>query len=99
MPIPCLMTPASTHEKDLEDGEAYVGIGRAARYLGVSPRQLRRWDADGIFIPDRRTLSGHRRYSVRQLKDAAVEWQGQGKQPLPCSRRRKAAPLPFESDD
>lgn len=43
-------------------------IGEFARYLGVSVRMLRHYDALGLLVPDHvETASGHRRYSPDQL--------------------------------
>ena len=47
----------------------FVGIGAAARSLGVSMATLRRWEAAGKLVPDR-TAGGHRRYDLARLRPA-----------------------------
>ena len=44
-----------------------VSIRKAARFLGVSPDTLRRWEAAGK-IRVERTSGGHRRYDLGKLK-------------------------------
>lgn len=43
-----------------------LSISEAAKLKGVSVSTLRRWEAEGILIPER-TLNGHRRYDLNQL--------------------------------
>lgn len=45
----------------------FVTIQDAANLLGVSADTLRRWDAEGRFLPDRRTAGGWRLYSRERL--------------------------------
>lgn len=47
--------------------ERFVGIGEAARVLGVSITTLRRWDASGKLVPEQ-TAGGHRRYDLAKLR-------------------------------
>jgi predicted site-specific integrase-resolvase len=47
--------------------ERFVGIGEAARALGVSVTTLRRWEVAGKLLPEH-TAGGHRRYDLRKLK-------------------------------
>lgn len=47
-----------------------VGIGIAAKELGVSPLTLRRWEKAGK-IKSERTLKGHRRYDLTSLSGYA----------------------------
>ena len=47
--------------------EEFVSIGKAAKYLGMSIDGLRKWEADGVLIPER-TPTGHRRYRMNDLK-------------------------------
>jgi predicted site-specific integrase-resolvase len=47
--------------------EEFVSIGKAANYLGMSIDGLRKWEADGVLIPER-TPTGHRRYRMNDLK-------------------------------
>lgn len=45
-----------------------LSIGEFARYLGVSVRMLRHYDALGLLVPARvDSLTGHRRYTAAQL--------------------------------
>lgn len=44
-----------------------IGIGEAAKVLGVSISTLRRWEIEGKMMPER-TASGHRRYDLTKLK-------------------------------
>lgn len=46
-----------------------IPIGKAARFLGVTPMTLRRWEQSGKLIPHR-TPTGHRRYTVAQVSEA-----------------------------
>ena len=43
-----------------------LSISEAAKLKGVSVSTLRRWEAEGILIPER-TADGHRRYDLNQL--------------------------------
>ena len=45
----------------------YVGIGEAAKALGVSAITLRRWEASGRLMSER-SPSGHRRYDLAKLR-------------------------------
>lgn len=47
--------------------DRYVGIGEAAKALGVSITTLRRWDASGKLVPEQ-TAGGHRRYDLAKLR-------------------------------
>ena len=40
-----------------------VDIQEAAEILGVSAQTLRRWEREGKFIQDERTVGGRRRYA------------------------------------
>lgn len=46
----------------------FLGIQDAAKYLGVSPQTLRRWEKNKKITPAHRTQGGQRRYSLAQLK-------------------------------
>lgn len=46
--------------------DMYIGIGQAAKRLGVSISTLRRWEEEGKLIP-KKTAAGHRRYLVDDL--------------------------------
>ena len=45
-----------------------VGIREAAKTLGVSPKTLRRWEAQGK-ISSERTIGNQRRYDIQKLRD------------------------------
>lgn len=47
-------------------------ISEVSRLIGVTPATLRRWDKKGHLVP-KRTLGGHRRYSLKQLADFLPE--------------------------
>ena len=46
----------------------YVSIGQAAMMLGVAIATLRNWEKSGKFLPSHRTLGGHRRYGVNEVR-------------------------------
>src|ERR1700733_1544899 len=46
----------------------FLSIQEAAKYLGVSPQTLRRWERKKKIAPSHRTQGGQRRYSATQLK-------------------------------
>jgi predicted site-specific integrase-resolvase len=50
----------------------YLCISEAARYLGVCPKTLRRWDAANRVKPAFRTLGAHRRYDLAVLKEIRI---------------------------
>ena len=50
-----------------------VKIGEAAKMLGTTPGQLRRWDATGELPPTRKTIAGTRYYAVSDLLGLANE--------------------------
>lgn len=47
--------------------DRFVGIGEAARLLGVSITTLRRWEAAGKLVAEH-TAGGHRRYDIAKLR-------------------------------
>lgn len=47
--------------------EAWVGLGEAAKMLGVHPSTIRAWANKGD-LPSRRTPGGHRRFRLRDLE-------------------------------
>lgn len=47
--------------------ERYIGIGEAAKVLGVSITTLRRWEAAGRIVAEH-TTGGHRRYDIYKLR-------------------------------
>ena len=51
-----------------------VKIGEAARILGTTPGQLRKWEASGELLPARKTRGGTRYYATSELlgRQAAV---------------------------
>jgi putative resolvase len=46
----------------------FFSIQDAAKYLGVSPQTLRRWEKNKKIIPSHRTIGGQRRYSAADLQ-------------------------------
>ena len=48
-----------------------VGINEAAKFLGVCPQTLRRWEDEGRIAPVERTPGGKRRYDLAQLRPEA----------------------------
>ena len=61
------MTPKKIYA-NMSDMESLVGINEAAKAIGVSVDSLRRWERKGK-ITSERTIGGHRRYSVKKLRD------------------------------
>jgi len=47
--------------------ERMVSIRKAAKFLGVTPQTLRRWEREGHLLPDERTPGGQRRYDLARL--------------------------------
>ena len=45
----------------------FIKIGEAAKLLGVSIQTMRRWEALGQVIPDRKTIGKTRYYEVDKL--------------------------------
>jgi len=45
-----------------------VSIKEAAKFLGVCPQTLRRWEREGYLLPDERTPGGRRRYDLARLR-------------------------------
>lgn len=52
----------------------YLSIGPASRFLGISISTLRRWEKNGKFIPQFKTIGKHRRFSIIKLKELAGEF-------------------------
>jgi putative resolvase len=46
----------------------FLSIQDAAKYLGVSPQTLRRWENEKKIVPSHRTQGGQRRYDIMQLR-------------------------------
>ena len=46
----------------------FVSVGQAALIIGVSISTLRRWEREERIRPNFRTLGGHRRYSLAEIK-------------------------------
>jgi putative resolvase len=46
----------------------FLSIQDAAKYLGVSPQTLRRWERKKKIAPSHRTAGGQRRYSLSELQ-------------------------------
>lgn len=67
-----------------------VGIGQAAKELGVSAPTLRRWEAEGK-IHAERTPKGHRRYDLAQLKGLKPYEASKTNRPTLCYARVSSA--------
>jgi putative resolvase len=55
---------------------AFVNVGKAARYLGVSPASLRQWSDEGL-VRVYRTPGGQRRYRIADLEAFIASLQEQ----------------------
>jgi len=69
----------------MEDKNWYT-ISEAAKYLGVSPDTLRRWEKAGKISAPKRTAGGARRYS-KELLDQIL---GEGKEEKAKAPKKKA---------
>ena len=65
--------------------ERLVGIGEAAKVLGVSITTLRRWEAGGRLIPER-TSGGHRRYKLAKIKPEDFRAMPDGRRTIAYAR-------------
>ena len=45
-----------------------LSISQVGTILGVCAKTLRRWHRNGVFIPNCRTVGGHRRYSIEHIE-------------------------------
>jgi len=52
----------------------YLSIGPASRFLGISICTLRRWEKNGKFIPQFKTIGKHRRFSIIKLREFIGEF-------------------------
>ena len=48
----------------------FIKIGEAANILGVTPQTLRRWEREGVLMPDRKTEGNTRYYNLDKLLNA-----------------------------
>jgi len=46
---------------------SYYTPEQAAEQIGVSTRTLTKWRSEGKFVPAKRTVGGHSRYSQEQI--------------------------------
>lgn len=53
----------------MQETPKLVTTGAAARLVGVAPSTLTRWAAAGVITPAGRTVGGHLRWDVDQLRD------------------------------
>jgi len=51
-----------------EDGKRLVSTTQAARALGISQATLSRWTARGYVKPAQRTIGGHMRWDIEDLR-------------------------------
>ena len=57
---------------EIQHADKLVPVSEAARFLGVSPTTLYRYDKSGV-LNAYRTAGGHRRYSLSELANFLVE--------------------------
>lgn len=57
------MTSVAPRERRL------VGTGRAAEELGIDPATLWRWERQGYVTPATRTIGGHARWDLDDLRE------------------------------
>ena len=70
----------------MQDEKKWYTISEAAKYLGVSPDTLRRWEKAGKISAPKRTAGGARRYS-KELLDQIL---GAGKEEKAKPPKKKA---------
>ena len=70
----------------MQDDKKWYTISEAAKYLGVSPDTLRRWEKAGKISAPKRTAGGARRYS-KELLDQIL---GAGKEEKISPPKKKA---------
>jgi excisionase family DNA binding protein len=58
----------------MQDHTGYLTVAQAARYVGVSPATLRRWDAAGTLKAVRRPASNYRYYRIADLEPFRLEY-------------------------
>ena len=51
-----------------------VKIGEAAKILGTTPGQLRKWETSGELLPTRKTRGGTRYYATHGWRTQAGDW-------------------------
>lgn len=56
--------------------ERLVTTGEAARTLGVDPSTLSRWASSGRVVPASKTIGGHLRWDVDELRRQVAEITG-----------------------
>jgi excisionase family DNA binding protein len=76
--------------KFMQDQKKWYTISDAAKYLGVSPDTLRRWEKDKKISAPTRTAGGARRYSKNLLNEIL----GKGKE-----EKKTSQPTKPESQD
>lgn len=54
-----------------------VKSGEAAKYLMVSTQTLRGWHRVGTLVPAVVSKSGHRRYTIQQLREYKKKYLGE----------------------
>jgi len=57
-----------THAQKNPDLSAYLTVGEAAEFLGVSASTLRNWDRRGKLAPHRHPINGYRLYVKSELE-------------------------------
>ncbi len=75
----------------------FLSVGKAAKFLGVSPDTLRNWEAAGKLVPER-TIGGARRYSLEQIAPLQKELNLRFRKPLGMSISKAATQLHVSPD-
>lgn len=55
---------------------AFLTSGRAAKFLDVSEKTLRRWEKTGMLLPHHKSISGYKYYTEQQLSDFSKGYHG-----------------------
>ena len=77
----------------MQDEKKWYTISEAAKYLGVSPDTLRRWEKAGKISAPKRTAGGARRYS-KELLDQILG-AGKEEKASPPKKKAQAGKTPF----
>lgn len=65
------------HAPNITDFSAYLSVGEAAKFLGVSASTLRNWDRQGKLNPRRHPINGYRLYVKSELERLLRKTKGQ----------------------
>ena len=61
----------------MENEKKLVKTGEAAEYLMISEQTLRDWHRRGKLVPAVVGKSGHRRYTIQQLREYKKQYYGE----------------------